>query len=148
MVSERAADEPQVLFADVVAVSAAVAADPRRSVKLSLLAEFLSRTPADEVATAVSVLSGSLPTPPLGVGPARLRAAWAESTSQTTLAIPGPALTLRDVERGLRAVAEAGGSKSVGKKIALVRALLERATPAEQDFLLRLCFGELRQGAL
>jgi DNA ligase-1 len=36
----------------------------------------------------------------------------------------------------------------VRNKVALLRALLERGTSAEQDFLLRLCFGGLRQGAL
>jgi DNA ligase-1 len=45
-------------------------------------------------------------------------------------------------------VASAGGSGSVARKVALLRSLLDRATPQEQDFLLRLCFGELRQGAL
>lgn len=147
MPRERAMNGPRVQLADVVEVSAAVAAHPSRSAKVAALAEFLAETPVEEVRAAVGVLSGSLPAPPLGVGPSRLRAAFV-SAAQTTLGMPGPPLTLEDVERGLRAVAAAGGSGSVERKIALLCALLERASPSEREFLLRLCFGELRQGAL
>jgi len=140
--------ERSVLLAEVVAVSAAVSSDPKRTGKVSLLADFLARAPTDDVPAAVRLLSGSLPTGALGVGPSRLRSAYAEASAQTTLGIPGLPLTLRDVVRGLEAVAGAGGSGSVGRKVALLRSLLERATPDERDFLLRLCFGELRQGAL
>jgi DNA ligase-1 len=141
-------DEPDVPLAALVDVSARVAVTSKRSDKVALLAGFLAGLPTARVRTATSVLSGTLPTPPLGVGPARLRAAWVEATAQTSLEEPGPPLTLGDLERGLEQVAAAGGAGSVARKIGLLRALLDRATPEEQAFVHRLCFGELRQGAL
>jgi DNA ligase-1 len=139
--------ESAVPFADVVGVSTALAADPSRGGKVSTLAAFLARLPPTQVPAAVSMLTGTVPAP-LGVGPARLRAAWLESSEQPSLGLHAEPLMILDVDAGLREVASAGGSGSVGRKIARLRALLERATPDEQDFLLRLCFGELRQGAL
>ena len=145
MASTRAHDSAEVPLANVVDVSAAVAAESRRSAKVALLAAFLAAVPEDQVAIAVGVLSGSLPTP-LGLGPARLRDAWLEASTQTSL-LTGPALTLRDLDTALREIAGSQGSGSTARKIALLRTLLERATPAERGFVLRLCLGELRQGA-
>src|SRR5207249_4998591 len=45
-------------------------------------------------------------------------------------------------------VAATTGSGSSSARAELLRDLLGRATHAEQDFLIRLMFGELRQGAL
>jgi DNA ligase-1 len=140
---------PPLPLARVVEVSAAVAADPKRRAKVKRLAELLAEVPKDQLRAAVTVLSGSLPvSSPLGLGPSRLRSAWTESTTQTSLRVPGPPLTLRDLELSLADVARAEGAGSVDRKVGLLRALLERAAPDEQEFLLRLCFGELRQGAL
>jgi DNA ligase-1 len=141
--------EAPLPLARVVEVSAAVAADTKRGGKVKRLAELLADVPTDELRATVTVLSGSLPiASPLGLGPSRLRSAWTESTAQTTLRVPGPPLTLRDVELVLGDVARTEGTGSVDRKVGLLRALLDRAAPDEQEFLLRLCFGELRQGAL
>jgi DNA ligase-1 len=148
MSPEPSLPDPAVPFADVVAVSTALAADPSRGGKVSALAAFLARVPTAQVPAAVSMLTGTVPAP-LGVGPARLRAAWLESTEQPSLGMhDATPLTLVDVDAGLREIARAGGAGSVGRKVARLRALLDRASSDEQDFLLRLCFGELRQGAL
>ena len=45
-------------------------------------------------------------------------------------------------------IARARGAGSTGEKVRALRELLARATAGEQDFLVRLLFGELRQGAL
>jgi DNA ligase-1 len=135
-------------FARVVEVSAAVAADPKRSGKVKLLAELIAEIPIGQLRTTVTVLSGSLPASPLGLGPARLRAIWMDEAAQTSLRIPGPPLTILDVERTLREVARSEGPGSVDLKVELLRELIERATSGEKEFLLHLCFGELRQGAL
>ncbi|MGE0158284.1 MAG: ATP-dependent DNA ligase [Gemmatimonadales bacterium] len=135
-------------FADLVAVSDAVAAESSRSGKAALVAGFLAALPTSEIRRAVGMLTGSLPEP-LGVGPARLRTAWVQAIEQPSLVAPGADdMTIDAVEKGLRAVAATGGAGSVRNKVALLRGLLERATPEERDFLMRLCFGELRQGAL
>ena len=96
--------ERPVPFGDLVAVSAAVAAQPARGSKVTLVADFLGDVPPGQVPHAVAALTGTLPAP-LGVGPARLRAAWLQSTEQPSLAIGGTSLTLPDVDRGLREVA-------------------------------------------
>jgi len=70
-----------------------------------------------------------------GRGPARLRAAAVEATAQTSLEEPGPLLTLGDLERGLEQVVAAGGGGSVARKIGLLRALLDRATPDDTALL-------------
>lgn len=48
-----------MLLADLVAVSAVVAATPSRSAKVGALADLLRRLGPDEVATAVAVLPGA-----------------------------------------------------------------------------------------
>ena len=58
------------------------------------------------------------------------------------------ALTLRDVDAALERIAATTGKGSAALRGEQLRALFERADPAEQDFLLRLLVGELRQGAL
>jgi DNA ligase-1 len=57
-------------------------------------------------------------------------------------------LELREVDAAFDRVAAASGSGSAAARVQLVRAMLARATRDEQDFLVRLMFGELRQGAL
>ncbi|HXH06025.1 MAG TPA: hypothetical protein VNI83_05470, partial [Vicinamibacterales bacterium] len=58
----------------------------------------------------------------------------------------GGGLSVADVYAGLRAVAEASGEGSVEKKIQTLVRLLERATPLEAKYLLRIPMGRLRLG--
>ena len=59
-----------------------------------------------------------------------------------------PSLTIQDVDTVLVAIQGATGPGSLGARAQLMRELLERATEAEQVFLVGLLAGELRQGAL
>jgi DNA ligase-1 len=59
-----------------------------------------------------------------------------------------PTLTLSEVDATLARLAATKGKGSAAGRNALLRQLFERATAEEQDFLLRLLVGELRQGAL
>lgn len=135
-------------MAALVDVSARVSAMSKRGDKVALLADFLAALPTARVRTATSMLSGTLPGPPLGLGPARLRSASMEAGMQTSFEEPGGPLTLGDVEGALEQVATAGGAGSVDRKTGLLHALLNRATSGERAFIIRLCLGELRQGAL
>ena len=97
---------------------------------------------AEEIETAVLFLSGETPQGKMGISLKTLRAA-----AQTP---PGPqsSLTIADVDRALAGVAALRGTgSSVGREQAL-RDLFSRASASEQQFLLRLMVGELRQGAL
>ena len=129
-------------LADIVEVSRAVAGTSKRTEKTRALADLLRRLPANRVAPVVGVLAGKTPFAPLGIGPARIRAA------RPSVAAADSSLTLGDVEVGFQQIAAAEGTGSVGRKVKRLMALLESATSDEQAFLIGLCFGELRQGAL
>src|SRR5204863_5990298 len=65
-----------------------------------------------------------------------------------TASAPAPVLQLRDVDERLERIAATSGRGSAAERVRLLSDLLQRATSGEQDFLIRLLFGELRQGAL
>ncbi|HEU0240593.1 MAG TPA: ATP-dependent DNA ligase [Micromonosporaceae bacterium] len=131
-----------VRFADLVETSAAVAATTKRLAKVELLANALRGlrgAPDAEVAAGAAYLSGELRQRQTGVGWASLRS------------IPAPAdtssLTVGDVDAAFAAIAAEAGPGSQARRRELVDALFGRATREEQDFLVRLIGGELRQGA-
>jgi DNA ligase-1 len=57
-------------------------------------------------------------------------------------------VTLQEVDAVFDELKAIKGKGSAGRRQAVLKALFERTTAAEQDFLLRLIVGELRQGAL
>jgi DNA ligase-1 len=57
-------------------------------------------------------------------------------------------LTIADIDRALATIAAASGKGSAAARARVLRDLFSRATAGEQDFLRRLLYGELRQGAL
>jgi DNA ligase-1 len=129
------------LLAVVVAASRQVATTPARSAKIRMLAECLRTLGAEELEIAVLFLSGEIRQGRIGIGPSTLRSC-AESAASTAN------LELLEVDRLLAELAEIRGSGSSARRTAALRALFGRATRDEQEFLLRLLVGELRQGAL
>jgi DNA ligase-1 len=129
-------------LADVVATSAAVAGTSSRLEKIAHLADLLSRADSDDISLAVAYLSGSLRQGRIGVGGSRIFEARAPAAARAS------SLTLADVDAAFQAIATTGGRGSSAEKTRLLAALLAKATSEEQDFLVRLLFGELRQGAL
>jgi DNA ligase-1 len=127
---------------DLVTTSAAVAATSSRREKIALLAELLRRLEADEVAIAIGHLIGSPRQGRIGVGWATLAAARPPAGAPTLQ------LSLRDVDARLDAIKAVSGKRSGDERRRLLADLLDRATAAEQDFLLALLAGEVRQGAL
>jgi DNA ligase-1 len=59
-----------------------------------------------------------------------------------------PTLSLHEVDEAFTQIAALKGAGSTAARQQRLRELLRRATRAEQDFIARLLFGELRQGAL
>jgi DNA ligase 1 len=127
---------------DLVTTSDAVARVAGRLEKIDRLAALLARVPPEEVEMAIAFLTGSPRQGRIGIGGAAIRAARPGTAAET------PSLELREVDRAFEQVRGAAGPGSIAEKSRLLRALLERATRGEQDFLVRLLFGELRQGAL
>jgi DNA ligase-1 len=129
-----------MLLASLVAVSSSVGATSGRLAKIELLAGALRTAGSGEVPIAVAYLSGDLPQRQIGVGWATLRGGFAAASAAS--------LTLSSVDAAFTAIGSVSGAGSVERRGALVADLFARATAAEQEFLMRLLSGELRQGAL
>ncbi len=130
-----------MLFADVVAASTAVAATRSRTAKAGVIAELLRRAEVDELEPVTAWLAGEVRQGRLGVG---------QRTLSRMVGVPAsrPSLTVAVVDQSLTELAATAGAGSAARRDATVTALLSAATPGEQQFLVRLLTGELRQGAL
>jgi len=129
------------LLANVVATSRQVAATAARSIKTRLLADCLRGMSAEELEITVLYLSGEIRQGRIGIGPSALSACAADAALV-------PSLQVIEVDRLLEELATIRGSGSSARRAAALRTLFGRATAEEQEFLLRLLVGELRQGAL
>lgn len=129
-------------LAELVAVSRDVGATPGRLEKIGRLADLLARVPPAELGIAIAFLSGGVRQGRMGIGRALL------SVMRDVPPAEAPALDLGDVDRAFDGLAGRSGAGSTGARGQVLRELFGRATRVEQDFLVRLLFGELRQGAL
>lgn len=129
-------------LSELVATSAAVAATSSRLDKIARLADLLRRFSPSEVPVGVAYLTGTLRQNRIGVGGAVIRGAADAPPAAAS------SLTLAEVDAVFERVASVRGSGSTAARMQLLRELFGRATDAEQDFLVRLLYGELRQGAL
>src|SRR5581483_2968769 len=130
-----------MLLAEIVETSRRVAQTTKRLEKADLLAQLLRRAPPEESEIAVAWLSGYTLQGKIGVGFRTLQAGSAAPAETATLQVS-------DVNRRLTAMYEVKGSGSEGVRRELVRTMLAAATAPEQEFLMALLTGELRQGAL
>ena len=160
-----------MLLADVVHASAAVTATRSRLKKIQILAAALrtaagldENTPGDaDAATtgdptaadvgdsttartaALRAVTGYLTGNPVQ---GRIGTGWRTLTALDTRPAETPTLTVGEVDTALTALAATSGTGSQARRADQLTTLLTRATVTEQDFLLRLLTGELRQGAL
>lgn len=130
------------LLANLVATSQRVAATSGRLAKIRELAAFLRGLAPEEIETGAHYLSGEIQQGRIGIGYATLRSAAGE--------IPAGSgqLILAEVDAALTDLAAIRGTGSTAKRAAALANLFSRATRDEQQFLLRLLAGEVRQGAL
>jgi DNA ligase-1 len=133
------------LFADVVRASAAVAATRSRLAKVDTLAAILraAANPADP--ERVRVVAAFLVGVPLQ---GRFGTGWRTLVQVDAPPADVPLLTVAEVDGTLESLAGTSGTGSRGRRADLLAALLRSSTADEQDFLIRLLTGELRQGAL
>ena len=131
-----------MLLHDLVATSNAVATVSGRLEKIERLAALLRRLLPAEIEIAIAFLSASPRQGRIGLGPA---AVW---SARQAAAAAGPRLELREVDEVFERIAGASGRGVNAERARLLADLLRRATRSEQDFLVRLLLGELRQGAL
>jgi len=128
---------------ELVETSNAVASVSGRLEKIERLAALLTRLAPDEIAIAVAFLSGSSRQGRIGVG-------WSVISNAKSAAAPASdsTLELREVDEAFARIAGTSGAGSTRERARQLGEIFGRATLAEQDFLVRLLFGELRQGAL
>ncbi|MFV0126545.1 ATP-dependent DNA ligase [Streptomyces sp. HMX112] len=129
-----------MLLVRLAEVSQQVAATSARSRKIAALADLFTATPPEEVALVIAYLSGRLPQGRIGVG-------WSALKDPAPPA-GRPTLTVAGTDAALTALARVAGPGAQAERRRLVRELMAAATAPEQQFLLRLLTGEVRQGAL
>ena len=141
-----------MLLADLVITWRRVSATRSRSEKIAVLADLLRRLRPEEIEIASALIAGGLRQGRIGLGPAAVRAAMDAAPAAPAAAVDGAsastALTLREVDAAFSAIAAASGSGSAAERVQRLGALLGAATVEERELLVRLIFGELRQGAL
>lgn len=130
------------LLAALVETSQRVSATSARLAKARELAGLLRALTPDEIETGVHYLSGEIRQGRIGIGYAALRSAASNPPSATA------GLSIAAVDTLLTEVAAIRGSGSTANRAAALAGLFSQATEPEQQFLLRLLSGELRQGAL
>ena len=134
-----------MLLTELVLTSQAVAATPRRGVKIGEIAGLLRTASPEEVPAVVAFLSGELRQRQIGVGYAALGGLLSADGAAEEMT---PTLTVGEVDC---VFAEVGAVTGAGAQVArkrLLAGLFDRATAGERDFLIRLIAGELHQGAL
>ena len=131
-----------MLLAQLVQTSTAVAQASGRLAKIGLLADLLRQLASDEIEIAIGMLSGEPRQGRIGIGYATL---WA---SRDLPASDTPRLSLIEIDAAFTELKAIKGAGSAGTRNERLRELLRQATRAEQDFIVRLLTGELRQGAL
>ena len=130
-----------MLLSALVATSSQVAATSGRLAKITLLADLLKQAGPDEVELAIAYLSGTIRQSKVGVGWATLQKAKSHVGTSARLQI-------QDIDQTLETISKTAGQGSAAVKQRLLDDLFSRATAEEQDYLVRLLTGELRQGAL
>ncbi|MEU9293934.1 ATP-dependent DNA ligase [Streptomyces sp. NPDC048266] len=133
-----------MLLARVAEVSREVTAASARSRKIGLLAELFAEAAPEESPLVIAYLSGRLPQGRIGVG-------WSVLKGVVPPAVPPaeePGLTLGRVDEVMTDLAAVSGAGARAERIRLVHALFAAATLHEQELLVRLLTGEVRQGAL
>ena len=127
----------------VAATAERVAATSARLDKVAELATLLGTAPHELAPLVAILLSGELPGGRIGVGPRAIADALERSEPAAT-----PNLEVGEVVATLEAVRTVAGAGSARRRQELLCGLFGRSTARERDFLARLLFGELRQGAL
>lgn len=131
-----------IQLSEIVETSRRVGDTRSRLEKVGRLATLLRAAPPHLVPIAVAYLSGRVRQSRLGIGPSALRRAAATPSAASA------ELRIAEVDDILQRIADTAGPGSATERNRLLGGLMARATADEQDFLVRLILGELRQGAV
>ena len=130
------------LLRTLVETSLRVSETSKRLEKIRHIAGCLRNLGADEIPIGIAFLTGETCQGKLGVAFASLHDARAQTPARE------PSLTLHEVDHSFAELVQIKGAGAAARRAEALRILFSRATAEEQDFLVRLIVGELRQGAL
>jgi len=132
-----------VLLNDLVLASASARDTRARSKKIAVFAELLRSANAEQLPLAVAMLAGQPRQGKVGVG-------WTLARRVHTASVPAaaPSLPLLELDARIDALAAVAGKGSTARREAMLGELLGLGTAEEQEFMVRLLLGEMRQGAL
>jgi DNA ligase-1 len=132
-------------FADLAATSERLGSTTKRTEKVAVLSALLASLGVEEIAPTVAFLTGTTPHGRVGIGWATL----AEVRRDVRLAPATHAeLTVGEVSAAIDDLAAmSGAGVNTGRRNRLID-LLQRATESEQNLIVQILGGELRQGAL
>jgi DNA ligase-1 len=125
----------------IVEASRRVSETSSRLEKIRELAGCLRGVTADEIPIAIAYLSGETCQGKIGVSYASLQAARTHPAAVASIG-------LHEVDGAFGDLVQIKGKGASARRADVLRNLFARATAEEQDFLVRLIVGELRQGAL
>src|SRR5579862_9747557 len=128
-------------LAAVVETSRRVAGTTKRLEKVDLLAQLLKQLHPGEVEIVVAFLTGRTRQGRIGIGYGTIRDAKGSPATD-------PSLEVAEIDRSFESITKIQGSGSQRRRLELLSAMFARATEPEQQFLIGLLMGELRQGAL
>jgi len=130
-----------MLLAAVVETSRRVAETTKRLEKVDLLARLLKQLHPEEVEIVVAFLTGRARQGRIGIGYGSIRDAQGSPASE-------PSLEVAEIDRIFESITKIQGTGSQRQRLDLLSGMFARATGLEQQFLVGLLMGELRQGAL
>ena len=130
-----------MLLAAVVETSRRVAETTKRLEKVDLLARLLKQLHPEEVEIVVAFLTGRARQGRIGIGYGSIRDAQGSPASE-------PSLEVAEIDRIFESITKIQGTGSQRQRLELLSGMFARATGLEQQFLVGLLMGELRQGAL
>jgi len=130
-----------MLLAAVVETSRRVADTTKRLEKVDLLARLLKQLHPEEVEIVVAFLTGRARQGRIGIGYGSIRDAQGSPASE-------PSLEVAEIDRIFESITKIQGTGSQRQRLDLLSGMFARATGLEQQFLVGLLMGELRQGAL
>ncbi len=130
-----------MLYDDIVQLSKRLSATSKRTAKVADIALLLQRTPVTLTRVVVGMLVGEPTQGRFGVGWATVRDARVD-TAVT------PTVSVAEIDSLFSQLAAASGTGSQQMRESTLRSLFVRLTDEEQDHLIRLLTGELRQGRM
>ena len=129
--------------AQLVAASDAVAKTRSRKAKTAALAEAIRELSPDELVAGVQMLAGAPRQGKIGIGYAA-----AQKVGKQATPVSESTLTVAEVDATLSRIKEESGPGSGKRRESELGGLLSACTVAEQDLVVRLVLGAMRQGAL